>query len=275
MATMTAEEMHAQRAALDQEWSQFRQERAAFEEERMASGLEYKLFIGNLDPASGAEELRTLFEPFGAIKEVVILKDREGKSKRSGFIKYFIKANAEAAVEQINGKHTDGHSQQPIVVRFADQKPKSALGAAGVPGVPGVVGGYAPQQQYQQQYGMATNVYGGTNAYGGMAAGMGQLAGMHGAMGMGSPAPASGGGHGRGPPGSNLYINNLSHLATENDVRTMFSDYGNVISVKVFANQGYGFVSFDNVQSAQAAINTLDGLAMAHGNKRLEVTVKK
>jgi RNA recognition motif-containing protein len=266
---MTDEEMRAQRAALDEEWSQFRKERAAFEEERMSSGLEYKLFIGNLDPATGAEELRTLFDPFGAIKEVVILKDREGNSKRSGFIKYFIKANAEAAVEQISGKHTDGSSQQPIVVRFADQKPKSMPGVAGagVTGIAGIAGGYAPQQQYQQQYGM------GTGAYGGMAAGMGQMGGVHGAMGMGNGS--SGGGYGRGPPGANLYINNLSHQATEMDVRTMFSDYGNVVSVKVFAGQGYGFVSFDNVQSAQAAINTLDGLAMAHGNKRLEVRLKK
>jgi RNA recognition motif-containing protein len=264
MADMTEEEqLRVERAALDQEWARLRQERSEFEEERISSGVEYKLFVGNLDPTSTEEQLRALFEPFGAIKEVIILKDREGVSKRSGFIKYFIKANAEAAVDGLNGKIKDRDSPQHIVVRFANPKPTQGVGAVAQMAAPGA-GAYA-QHQYQQYQ---QNPYGmGAGAFGGMAQGsMGQ---------MGSTGSAGGGTFGRGPAGANLYINNLSRQATELDVQTMFADFGNVVSVKVFPNQGYGFVSFDNVASAQAAIATLNGLAMADGHKRLEVSQKK
>jgi CUG-BP- and ETR3-like factor len=76
-----------------------------------------------------------------------------------------------------------------------------------------------------------------------------------------------------GPPGANLYVNNIPRYATENDVRLMFTECGTVLSVKLFP-EGYGFVSYDNVQSANKAIAALNGLVMPDG-KRLEVSVKK
>lgn len=84
-----------------------------------------------------------------------------------------------------------------------------------------------------------------------------------------------GGGRGRGPPGSNLYVNNIDRMATEADVRAMFSEFGTVISCKLFADNGYGFVSYDNAQSAQQAISYLNGMQAANGNRALEVSIKK
>ena len=55
----------------------------------------------------------------------------------------------------------------------------------------------------------------------------------------------------------------------------MFSDFGAVLSIKLFASQGYGFVSYDNPQSASNAIHALNGLAIGNGQKRLEVSIKK
>jgi hypothetical protein len=51
--------------------------------------------VGNLDPSTQATDLQTIFERFGAIKEVHVLKDREGHSKRSGFVKMFSKRAAD------------------------------------------------------------------------------------------------------------------------------------------------------------------------------------
>jgi len=39
------------------------------------------------------------------------------------------------------------------------------------------------------------------------------------------------------------------------------------------ASKGYGFVSFDNVRSAQSAIQSMDGFVI--GSKKLAVRVKK
>lgn len=272
---LSQEQLQQERVQLDEEWTKLRAERAAFEEERRESGLEFKLFIGNLDETSNEEEIRALFGGYGELKEVVMLKGRDGKSKRSCFVKYFTKASAEASLEALNGKHKDKESPTMLVVRYARDKPQNSGG------------GFQQQsQQYggqQQQYGQQQ--FGGfqQNGFGGgqQQDSYQQQSYSQGAAGVGVAGATGGsGGFGRGPSGANLYINNLSRQATEADVQTMFGDFGRVLSVKLFGDQGYGFVSFDNLQSAQNAISCLNGLAMgvedgSDGSKRLEVSIKK
>lgn len=259
---LSQEQLQQERAQLDEEWTKLRAERAAFEEERRESGLEYKLFIGNLDETTNEEEIRALFGGYGELKEVVMLKGRDGKSKRSCFVKYFTKSAAEASLEALNGKHKDKESPTMLVVRYARDRPAQPS--------------FQPQQyggnHYGQQFGMGggfqQNGFGGQDSF--------QQSYSQGAAGVGVQGATTGsGGFGRGPAGANLYINNLSRQATEADVQTMFGDFGRVLSVKLFGDQGYGFVSFDNTQSAQNAISCLNGLAMGDGSKRLEVSVKK
>lgn len=278
---MSHEELQAERAKLDEEWAKLRKERSAFEAERSASGVETKLFVGNLDETSTEEEVRALFEPFGSFKEIVMLTDREGKSKRSCFVKYYTKSAAEAAVEGLNGKHTDKNSPNPVVVRYARDKQM-------------LMQNMKPQQQFfqqQQQQPQFGGGYGAQGGYGGYGNGgyeqanpymQGQQFGGARANGFGGGAPNGGGGGGggvgtfaRGPNGANLYVNNLSRQASESDVKTMFGDFGTVLSVKLFPMNGYGFVSFDNASSAQNAISCLNGLAVGDGSKRLEVSIKK
>ena len=40
---------------------------------------------------------------------------------------------------------------------------------------------------------------------------------------------------------SNLYVNNIDRMATEADVRAMFSEFGTVISCKLFSDNGYAY----------------------------------
>jgi RNA recognition motif-containing protein len=52
---------------------------------------------------------------------------------------------------------------------------------------------------------------------------------------------------------------------TDADLATLFAAFGNVVSAKVFVDKktaeskGFGFVSYDNVSSADAAIAAMNG----------------
>jgi RNA recognition motif-containing protein len=266
---------------MEAEWAQLRQareelerERKEFEAEREASGIEFKLFIGNLNPTTTQEDLQKNFSPYGKIKEIVLLKDKDGKSKRSAFVKYYTKANAEKAVAEVHDRLHDKGVDIPMVVRFASQKEKTGLRAGAASAFQSA---YSPQNLAAAAASASGFGFGVSpaSAYGSLYSAPAALS-LGGVSPVAAVAPVAASAQGstrRGPQGSNLYVNNLDRFITEDDVRAMFSDFGNVISVKLFT--GYGFVSYDNAQSAQAAIAALNGMMSSDGQRRLEVSLKK
>jgi len=82
-----------------------------------------------------------------------------------------------------------------------------------------------------------------------------------------------------GPNGSNLFVFHLPATFTDSDLAASFAPFGNILSTKVFIDKstgemkGYGFVSYDNAESAATAIKAMDGLQV--GAKRLKVQLKK
>ena len=63
----------------------------------------------------------------------------------------------------------------------------------------------------------------------------------------------------------NIYVGNLSYNTTEDDLRTKFSAFGTVDSVKVIADRdtgrskGFAFIEMSDQSSGNAAIKGLDG----------------
>ncbi|XP_073515060.1 CUGBP Elav-like family member 1 isoform X2 [Phyllobates terribilis] len=82
-----------------------------------------------------------------------------------------------------------------------------------------------------------------------------------------------------GPEGANLFIYHLPQEFGDQDILQMFMPFGNIVSAKVFIDKQtnlskcFGFVSYDNPVSAQAAIQSMNGFQI--GMKRLKVQLKR
>ena len=65
-----------------------------------------------------------------------------------------------------------------------------------------------------------------------------------------------------------IYVGNIPFSASENDVRDLFGEYGNVTSVKLIQDhetgrfRGFGFVEMEDAEAA-SAIEALDGFEMS------------
>lgn len=246
-------QLEAEKREFEGEKAQYEREKSEFENERKDSGVEYKLFIGNLDDSSNEQEIEDFTCPYGTVKEVHLLRDSSGSSKRSCFVKFYSKASADACLNALNSIYRDKNSPKTLVVRYADKTPsyQHKPGSFSAPNF--------------NPYGPYTTTQLGSS-YGPARTGGGGGAQQH-SVGIGS---------GRGPPGANLYVNNLGSNSSEQDVQRMFADFGTVLSVKVFPDMNYGFVSYDNAQSAQYAMQSLNGLQLGdNGERSLQVTLKK
>ena len=97
------------------------------------------IYIGNLSPRTSEEELRGVFEEFGEVDSVKIIKDNfTGKSKGFGFVEMPNQSQAQAAIAGLNGKELGGAS---LTVNEARPRENRAGGGGGRPGGRGGHGG--------------------------------------------------------------------------------------------------------------------------------------
>lgn len=81
-----------------------------------------KLFIGQVPRTSDEERLFPIFEPFGPIKELTIIRDKStGQHRGCAFITYFQASSANAAVAALDNQVTLNESRngRPLQVRIA------------------------------------------------------------------------------------------------------------------------------------------------------------
>jgi RNA recognition motif-containing protein len=56
-----------------------------------------------------------------------------------------------------------------------------------------------------------------------------------------------------------LYVGNLDYSVTNQELEELFSNYGNIESIKIIENKGFGFVELSNQSEAEVAKEKLDG----------------
>jgi len=84
------------------------------------------IYVGNLSFDVSEENLRQVFEPFGQVSSITIIKDKySGQSRGFGFVEMPDRAQAQAAIESLNGKEVSGRQMSVNEARPRTDRGKS------------------------------------------------------------------------------------------------------------------------------------------------------
>jgi len=84
--------------------------------------VENKVFVGMLPRDIREETIRELFEPFGEISGVYIIRNNDGVKKGCAFVKYVERDSAITAIERMNEQMCLEGVERPLIVKFADTR---------------------------------------------------------------------------------------------------------------------------------------------------------
>lgn len=103
----------------------------------------FKLFVGNLPYSFTSDDLKTTFEPFGAVASAKVVMDREtGRSRGFGFVEMSNDSEASAAMEGLNGHQLNGRALTANEARPREEGGSSGGGRGGYGGGAGGRGGF-------------------------------------------------------------------------------------------------------------------------------------
>jgi len=93
-----------------------------------------KLYVGNLPFTVDNDKLKEIFSAFGEVEEATIIIDKfSRRSKGFGFVTFVNDADADKAVEELNGKEVEGRSvkvneAKPMEERSDSDRPRRSFG---------------------------------------------------------------------------------------------------------------------------------------------------
>ncbi len=86
-----------------------------------------KLYVGNLTYNVNETDLEAMFTPFGAVQSAQVIVDRDtNRSKGFGFVEMETDAQAQAAIQALNGQDHDGRN-----LTVNEAKPREDRGGGG------------------------------------------------------------------------------------------------------------------------------------------------
>ena len=101
-----------------------------------------KLYVGNLPYSATDESLGEKFGAYGSVDSAKVITDRDtGRSKGFGFVEMSTDAEANAAIEGLNGKDFEGRPMQVNEARPQAKRPGGGGGGGGRGGYGGGGGG--------------------------------------------------------------------------------------------------------------------------------------
>ncbi|XP_060605701.1 ELAV-like protein 1-B [Ruditapes philippinarum] len=211
-----------------------------------------KVTVKKLPAKFSEEDFKGMFAKFGKIVKVRLLVDSvTGKSRRLGFLFYENWADAQKAVNEMNGFKPE-QSKDPLKVNFDQEsvKPKTW-----------------PQWQKasdQQQVGYqhrAPHALTGSRP--------------HSQQGPSKSIPSV---ITQGPNPSCVFLYNIGEYISEQEIYNMFAQFGGLKKIDIVRDmntqlcKGYAFLNFDTYQAAENAIFTMDG--MFYRGRQLQVRFK-
>ena len=85
------------------------------------------IFVGNLSFGATESSVRSLFEAYGAVDRVSIVTDRDtGQARGFGFVEMSNNAEADRAINELNGRELDGRA-----MNVNEARPKTERGFGG------------------------------------------------------------------------------------------------------------------------------------------------
>ncbi|KAL6644816.1 hypothetical protein ACP70R_016424 [Stipagrostis hirtigluma subsp. patula] len=239
---------------------------AASEEAQPAAAAVPALYVGDLHEDVAEEHLFDAFSKVGTVTSVRVCRDNAtSRSLRYGYVNYFSRADAVSALERLN------HSlvlDKPIRVMWSNRDPDARRSGIGnifvkvVRNEDGTSRGYGFVQFASQESADAAieNLHNSTF--------------IDRKLHVAAFVKKSERSANNDDKYTNLYMKNLDDDITEDLIKLKFSQFGSIVSVKIMkredgTSQGFGFVSFQNPESAKKAKEAMNGLPL--GSKSLYV----
>ncbi|KAG0356987.1 hypothetical protein BC939DRAFT_506673 [Gamsiella multidivaricata] len=205
-----------------------------------AAGQEYSLFVGDLSPEVTEYMLMATFqERYVSCRSAKIMTDpATGMSRGYGFVRFGDESEQLRALQEMQGVYC---GSRPIRVSMATPKNKAPVGGMGAAGPGSMIGGMG---MASAGYGYATPVQ--------------------------PTSPQHTLNQFTDPNNTTVFVGGLSGMTHEDELRGVFAAYGEITYVKIPPGKGCGFVQFVHRQSAEMAINQLNGYQI--GNSRIRLS---
>lgn len=167
----------------------------------------------------------------------VITDGATGRSKGYGFVRFTSEAERDRALKEMNGVFV---GSRPIRVSLATARRPGEAPRGAPPGPPG--GGYG--HSHGQGHGQGHN-----QDYGGF-----------GGPGPGPREPPGGGAAGESDHNNTtLFLGNLSPYVTEDELKSAFARFGDIVYTKIPPGKNCGFVQFTERRVAEYAMQEMQG----------------
>ncbi|KAF9105648.1 hypothetical protein BGX27_009509 [Mortierella sp. AM989] len=217
------------------------------------AGQEYSVFVGDLSPEVTEFMLVSKFqERYVSCRSAKIMTDATtGISRGYGFVRFSDESEQLRALHEMQGVYC---GSRPIRISMATPKNKMSSGgmnnaSTGNMGAVGGMGGIS---------GMGMNVNMGMSPA---------------SYGFSSPVQSSSPQHpanqSNDPNNTTVFVGGLSGVSNEDELRSCFAMFGEITYVKIPPGKGCGFVQFVHRQSAEMAINQMNGYQIGNSRVRL------